>query len=91
MRRPAGAAVPIPTLPVVTLIDDVIIVEAVWRELTASVEKAPVPVPGSAPLIEETVSVDRVRKEARMVLPVRVDKLSVLVCSVANLDECSVK
>ena len=69
------------------------IVEAVWRELTASVEKAldPVPVPGSAPLIEETVRVDRVIKEALIVLPVRVDKLSVLVCIVANLDECNVK
>ena len=84
---------PIPTLPVVTVIDDVVIIEALLSELTTSVEKAldPEPVPGSNPLIEETVSVDRVRKEARMVLPVRVDKLRVLVCSVANLDECSVK
>jgi hypothetical protein len=51
----------------------------------------PDPVPGSNPLIEETVSVDRLRNDAIMVLPVRVDKLRVLVCSVANLDECSVK
>jgi hypothetical protein len=90
---PMGAVVPMPTVPVVTLIDDVVIVEAVWSELTASVEKAlvPDPVPGSNPLIEETVSVDREIKEARIVLPVRVDKLRVLVCSVANFDECNVK
>ena len=50
-----------PTFPVVTLIDDAVMVDTTLRELTASVEKAPVP--GALLLILDTVSVERVRKD----------------------------
>jgi hypothetical protein len=61
---PIGAVVPIPTLPAVTVIDETVILDTALSELTASVEKAPVPVPGALLLILDTVSVERVRNEA---------------------------
>jgi hypothetical protein len=63
-----GVEVLIPTLPVVTLIDDAVIIDTVLRELTFSVENAlvpvPVPVPGTLLLILDTVRVDSVRNDA---------------------------
>ena len=64
-------------------------------ELTASVEKAlvpePDPVPGSAPLILDTVMVDKISADAVMVLPVRVDKFIVVAFRLAKFDERNVK
>ena len=54
-------------------------------------EPEPEPVPGSAPLIVDTVSVDRVRTDAVMVLPVRVDKLRAVALTLAKFAEYRVK
>jgi hypothetical protein len=53
----SGEVVPIPTLPVVTLMDDAVTVDTAFKLLTFKVENTlvPEPVPGIAPLIEETV------------------------------------
>ena len=64
---------PIPTLPVDTVIDDTVILDTALIELTVSVEKEPVPVPGALLLILDTVRVERVRNDAVTVLPVRVE------------------
>jgi hypothetical protein len=79
-------------VPVVTLIDDTLIVDAVLSVLTLSVEKAPVP--GGLLLILDTVSVDRVRKDALIldmimvepnnVEPVIVDNFRVVTVSVGT-------
>jgi hypothetical protein len=90
---------PIPTFPVVTLIDDVLTIDAAFSELTASVEKAlaPEPVPGSNPLILDTVSVDAVMAGAVIlvvsvnVLPVRVDKSILAALREAIFDEYNVR
>jgi hypothetical protein len=91
-----GAVVPIPTLPVVTLIDETVILDTALSELTASVEKAPVPVPGALLLILDTVSVERVIKEALIldrntvdpciVEPVRVEYIAIgaVICVVSE-------
>ena len=78
-----GAAVPIPTEPVVTrelvyIVDAELMLETDTRELTVSVEN----VPGTALLIEETASVDRTRPlaiilDTVMVEPVMVEPNSV--------------
>ena len=59
---------PIPTLAVVIrelvyIVDAVLIMETDTRELTVSVEKAPVPVPGALLLILDTVRVERARND----------------------------
>jgi hypothetical protein len=81
------------------VIDDTVIVDTTLRELTASVEKAlePEPVPGSNPLILDTVSVDAVMLGALIlvvsviVLPVRVDKLRLAALREATFDEYNVR
>ena len=69
--------------------------DATLSELTASVEKAlvpePDPVPGSAPLILDTVMVDKISADAVMVLPVRVDKFIVAALTLAKFAEYRVK
>jgi hypothetical protein len=77
----------IPTLPVVTLIDDTMIVDAVLRELTFSVENAlvPVPVPGTLLLILDTVRVDSVRKDAMILDAPMVEAVIVLAPSVGMI------
>jgi hypothetical protein len=90
---------PIPTFPVVNLIDDTVIVDVAFNELTASVEKAlePVPVPGSNPLILDTVSVESdmagavILVVSVMVLPVRVDKFRLAALREAIFDEYNVR
>jgi hypothetical protein len=58
-----GMVEPIPTLPVATVIDDTVILDTALIELTVSVEKEPVPVPGALLLILDTVRVERARKD----------------------------
>ena len=77
-------------LDCVVLAPSEIIVEAVFA-------LAPVPVPGRAPLIVDTISVDAVMEGAMrlvvtiIVLPVRVDKLIVAAFTAAKFDERNVK
>jgi hypothetical protein len=76
------------------MVDAVLILETDTRELTVRDEMGPVPpepVPGSAPLIVDTVSVDRVRTDAVIVLPVRVDKLRAVALTLAKFAEYRVK
>jgi hypothetical protein len=77
------------------VIEDTLIDDAVLRELTVSDEMGPVPppdpVPGSAPLIVDTVMVDKISADAVMVLPVRVDKLIVAAFTLAKFAEYRVR
>ena len=76
--------VPMPTLPVVIIelayiVDAVVMLETLTMELTVSVENAliPAPVPGTALLILDTVSVERVNVNPLNVLPLKVETVAV--------------
>ena len=88
-----GVFEPIPTLPVAIMVD-VVMVEVTFKELTPSVENTvvptltlppplpPLPVPGTNPLILETVNVDRTRSldvilDTDMINPVSIDMVNV--------------
>jgi hypothetical protein len=73
-----------PTLPVVIIelayiVDAVVMLETLTMELTVSVENAltPAPVPGTALLILDTVSVERVNVNPLNVLPISVETVAV--------------
>ena len=78
------------------MVDAELMLETDTKELTDSVEKEPVPVPGALLLILDTVSVDRVRKEALIldrntvepciVEPVRVEYIPIgaVICVVSE-------
>jgi len=63
--------VPIPTAPVVTLIEEVVKVDTAFNVLTFRVEYALTP--GAPLLMEETVRLERFRIKPLMVLPFNVE------------------
>ena len=57
--------------PVVTMIEDVLMVDAVWRELTISVEKALLK--GALLLILDSIKVERVRNDVAILVVAMVE------------------
>jgi hypothetical protein len=74
-------------MELVNIVDAVVMLETLTMELTVSVENAltPVPVPGTALLIDDTVMVDRTRPLATILDAVNVEVLRVEPTSVETV------